>query len=115
MENKMKAISMIFLVAASISIPLSSSATEYFYCGYSNLNGSGQDYAKWGKGTDFKYNDSKQRWEWVTEHTYRYIYTDGRYELRTRTPAFDNQVGKCNAEMEMIYKKKIDEITKKYR
>ncbi len=38
-------------------------AEEYFYCGFSNLDGSGHDYAEWGKGTDFKFNQSKNRWE----------------------------------------------------
>jgi len=89
-------------------------AEEYFYCGFSNLDGSGQDYAKWGKGTDFKFNQSKNRWEWITEYTYQYIYPDGRYEQIARVDYFDNQRGQCNAEMEAIYKQKVAEIKKKF-
>ena len=102
------------IVATLITTPVSS-ANEYFYCGYSNVDGTGQDYAKWGKGTDFIYNRDKQRWEWISEYAYQYIYPDGRYEQKGRVPAFKDQIGKCNAEMEKIYKNKIEEIIKKQK
>tara|TARA_R110001592_G_scaffold336960_1_gene622738 strand:+ start:1591 stop:1875 length:285 start_codon:yes stop_codon:yes gene_type:complete len=90
------------------------SADEYFYCGFSNLDGSGQDYARWAKGTDFNFNDSKNRWEWVSEYTFQYIYPDGRYEQISRGDLFDNQRGYCNAKMEAIYNQKMAEIKEKY-
>ena len=50
---------------------------NYFYCGYTNIDGTAQDYSKWGKGTDFKYSEANSRWEWITEYTFQYIYPDG--------------------------------------
>ncbi len=89
-------------------------SSDYFYCGFSNLDGSGQDYAKWGKGTDFKYNQSKDRWEWVSEYAYQYIYPDGRYEQIPRGDLFDAQQGQCNESMEAIYNEKTADLKKKY-
>lgn len=86
---------------------------EYFYCGYTNIDGSNQDYSKWGKGTDFKYNASKNRWELINEYTSQYIYPDGKYEQITKVSYFDNRKGLCNSEMEKIYKKET-EIIEKY-
>ncbi len=37
---------------------------EYFYCGYTNIDGTGQDYAAFEKGSDLKYNENADRWEW---------------------------------------------------
>jgi len=67
-----------------------------------------------GKGTDFKYNESMKRWEWVDEWSAQYIYPDGRYEQIEKTAGFGNHKGQCNSEMEAIYKKKVAEIQKKY-
>lgn len=103
----------IFLSLALLSMPLLASG-DYFHCGFSNLDGSGQDYAKWGKGTDFKFNKTKDRWEWVSEYTYQYVYPDGRYEQIARVDYFDNQRGQCNEEMENTYKRKMGEIKEKY-
>jgi hypothetical protein len=115
-DTTMKLILNIFaIIIATLTTITVSADNEYFYCGYSNIDGTGQDYAKWGKGTDFIYNKDKQRWEWISEYAYQYIYSDGRYEQKWRTPAFKDQIGKCNAEMEKIYKNKIEEIKKKYK
>ncbi len=91
-------------------------AEEYFYCGFSNLDGTGQDYSKWVKGGDlssFKYNKDKKRWEWITEYTYQYIYDNGKYEQIARSEIFDNQIGKCNKAMEKAYKNEIRKIFSK--
>jgi hypothetical protein len=91
-------------------IAVSVSADEYFYCGYTNKDGTGQDYAKWGKGTDFKYNKSTQRWEWISEYISNYIYPDGRYVGKGKAPGFADRVGRCDNEAEKIYKKNIEEL-----
>lgn len=83
---------------------------EYFYCGYTNLDGSAQDYSKWGKGTDYTYNDGNSRWERITEYTYQYIYLDGRYEQEARAAFFDDQEGVCNLDMKLIYTQRMNEI-----
>ncbi len=101
-------------LGSSLVFSVNAGSGEYFYCGYANIDGSGQDYSKWGKGTDFKYNKDRNRWEWITESTYQYIYPDGRYEQIARVPYFDNLKGSCNSEMEKAYKKKMAEITKKH-
>jgi len=100
-----------------LSSEIINAETQYFYCGYANLDGTGQDYSRSIKGGElsaYKYNKDKKRWEWITEYTYQYIYDNGKYEQITRSAIFDNQVGKCNKEMEKIYKNKMAEIYKKY-
>lgn len=87
---------------------------SFFYCGFTNTDGTGQDYAKFGKGTDFKYNESMKRWEWVDQFTAQYIYPDGRYEQIEKTAGFGSQKGQCNSEMEAVYKKKMAELKKKH-
>lgn len=82
-----------FLLCLMLTGNASLAAEEYFYCGYSNLDGSAQDYAKFGKGTDFKFNKSNNRWEWNTKYTYQYIYPNGQYEQIARVGIFDNQNG----------------------
>jgi len=113
----MKFITVCLSIAAISAMPLNSSnaADDYFYCGFTNINGTEQDYAKWGKGTDFKYNESAKRWEWISEYAYQYIYPDGKYEQKARVSYFDNKIGKCNSDMERIYKKKISELKEKYK
>ena len=88
---------------------------EYFYCGFITLDTGGQDYAKWSKGKDFKYNQLNKRWEWVDEFSAQYIYPDGRYEQIEKTAGMGNHKGVCNAEMEAIDKRKVAEIQKKYK
>jgi hypothetical protein len=83
---------------------------DYFFCGVTLIDGSEQDYRKWGKGTDFIYNEANERWEWITEFTYQYIYPDGRYEQIARVDFFEDEIGVCNREMEVIYNQRIDEI-----
>jgi len=108
-----------YIVTFSLAVILSLSAIsfaqdqEYFYCGYTDMDGSAQDYSKWGKGTDFKYNEAKKRWEWVTEFTFQYIYPSGKYEQKTRVSFFENQKGQCNEAMEKIYKEKMKKLLKK--
>lgn len=108
-----KTLSIIALMTCVSTISVA--GDEFFYCGFTNTNGSGQDYAKWGKGTDFKFNGGTQRWEWITEYTDQYIYPDGRYVQRAKVSFFNDEAGKCNGEMEKIYKKKLEEITNKYK
>lgn len=99
-----------FALCSSISLAQEDEAQEYFYCGYTNLDGTAQDYSKWGKGTDFTYNEGSSRWEWISEYTYQYIYPDGRYEQIARVAFFDDQKGNCNSEMERIYTQKLNEL-----
>lgn len=47
--------------------PAETEADSYFYCKYKNLDGTGLDMAKWGRGTDFKWVPSRKVWEWRTE------------------------------------------------
>jgi len=94
---------------------MSFATQEYFYCGYSNLDGSAQDYSKFGKGTDFQFNKLKNRWEWNTKYTSQYIYPNGQYEQIAHSDLFDNQRGACNAAMEAIYKRKLTELMNKFR
>lgn len=82
----------------------------FFYCGVTLKDGSEQDYRKWGKGTDFIYSEANERWEWITEFTYQYIYPDGRYEQIARVNFFEDEIGVCNEEMEVIYNNKIAEL-----
>jgi len=98
--------------AATVDVPTGDieRGEEYFYCGYTNLDGSGQDYSKWGKGTDYTYNEGNSRWEWITEYTYQYIYLDGKYEQEARVAFFDDQKGICNLEMELIYTQRLSKI-----
>ena len=67
----------------------------------------------WGKGTDFKYNESMKRWEWVDQFTAQYIYPDGRYEQIEKIAGFGNLKGQCNSEMEVVYKMKMAELKKR--
>ena len=101
-------------IQVSIAVPPDDAiqVEEYFYCGHTNLDGTAQDYSKWGKGTDFIYSDENNRWEWVTDYEYQYIYPDGRDEQKARVAFFDDQKGVCNSEMEQIYKKRLEEIVK---
>ena len=96
-------------------VGVNSQDEQYFYCGYTNLDGSAQDYSKWGKGTDFEYNEANSRWEWISEYTFQYIHPDGRYEQKARVAFFDDQLGHCNSEMERIYNQKVNETLQKNR
>jgi hypothetical protein len=112
----MKAMLNILVIAIILSMPVVVSATdEYFYCGYTNMDGTGQSYGKFGKGTDFKYNKNNQRWEWINKYEIRFIYPNGKYELKPLVSFLDEKTGKCNAEMEKIYKNKMEEIINKYK
>jgi len=106
------------LVLFFVFILLTSTASaseEYFYCGFTNTDGSAQNYAQWGKGTDFKFNARKDRWEWITEYTRQYIYPSGAYEQKTKVPYFQNQFGVCNSQMKEIYDEKIQALIKQYQ
>lgn len=91
------------------------SSSNYFYCGFSNDDGTGQDYAKWGKGTDFKFNQARNRWEWISKYSNQYIYSDGRYRQISKLPGVRNQSGTCNSAMERIYKQKMSGLINQYR
>ena len=53
---------------------------EFFYCGYTDLDDTNQGYNKFGKGTDFIFNEGEDRWERITDVSAEYIYSGGRYE-----------------------------------
>ena len=100
----------ILLISFVVNLHVFADDENYFYCGFSNLDGSGQNFAKWGKGTDFKYNNSKDRWEWLSEYSNQYIFPDGRYEQVALVSYFENQKGLCNEKMEKIYKQKLKDL-----
>ena len=77
----------------------------YFFCKFSNLDGSGRDIAKWGKGTDFKYIPSRKVWEWRTKYTVQTIDVNGRYYQKALQPIFDDQIGECGSVAEREYTK----------
>lgn len=88
---------------------------SYFYCKFHNLDGSGEDIARWGKGTDFNFVPNKNIWEWRTEYTIQSIDSTGGYYQRSLNPVFKDQVGKCGPEIEVEYKERMKEIIEKYR
>ncbi|MGV7235641.1 MAG: hypothetical protein ACQ9ET_05210 [Nitrosomonadaceae bacterium] len=106
-------VSLLIVFVGSAEVAAGQGTDESFYCGYTNTDGTGQDYSEFGKGTDFKFNNKNNRWEWVSEYSAQYIYPNGRYEQISKLAG--NQVGVCNSEMEKIYKQKIKEIMDKHR
>lgn len=111
----MKKVLLIAIVLISFEIngaEMTDESNNFFYCGITLKDGTGQDYVKWGKGTDFIFNESTDRWEWVTEFTYQYIYPDGTYEQIARVNFFDDEVGVCNDKMEAIYNQQLAELLK---
>jgi len=111
---KTKLIISIFTICI-ISFSYNSYANEYFYCSYTNTDGTGQDYSKWGKETDFKYNKVKNRWEWDSKYSLQIIFPDGRYKQFAKVSYFDNQTGECSPRIEKIYKKRLSEILKRHK
>lgn|GEM_PF-4970365 len=88
---------------------------SYFYCKFRNLDGSEEDMARWGKGTDFTYVPSKNMWEWRTEYTIQSIDSSGGYYQTALNPIFEDQVGRCGPDIEMEYKERLREIMEEYR
>lgn len=97
------------------AIESQSDSGSYFYCKFHNLDGSGEDIARWGKGTDFSFVPNKNMWEWRTEYTIQSIDSTGGYYQRSLNPIFEDQVGKCGPEIEVEYKERMKEIIEKYR
>ena len=68
------------LTLALLTFTANADDDEFFYCGYTDLDGTNQGYNKLGKGTDFIFNEAEDRWERITDVSAEYIYSDGRYE-----------------------------------
>ena len=90
------------------------SDNEFFYCKYQNLDGTGVDWSRWGKGTDFKYMPEKKVWEWRTKYAVQTINENGAYYQRALVPYFSDQMGRCDKNAEKEYKQKLEEIKKRY-
>lgn len=88
---------------------------SYFYCKYTNVDGSEEDIARWAKGTDFNFVASKNMWEWRTAYTIQSIDSRGGYYQRALTPIFEDKVGRCGPDIEMEYKERLREIIEEYR
>ncbi|WP_415902199.1 hypothetical protein ACMXYR_14945 [Neptuniibacter sp. QD29_5] len=88
---------------------------KYFYCEIRSLDGTYLDVARWGKGTDFKYNSAKKRWEWESSYSDQYIYPDGRYVQYGKHVGFDDQKGHCGSSAEQKYKQNLEIIIRKYQ
>jgi len=100
---------------ASDSNESQSENDSYFYCRFHDLDGSGLDIARWGKGTDFKFVPSKNMWVWRTEYTVQSIDSNGGYYQRALDPMFNDQIGECGLETELAYKRRVKEIMEEYR
>ena len=88
---------------------------SYFYCKFKNLDGSGEDIARWGKGTDFTFAPTKNMWEWRTEYTIQSIDSRGGYYQTALNPIFEDQVGRCGPDIEIEYKERLRKVMEEYR
>jgi hypothetical protein len=88
---------------------------SYFYCKFRNLDGSEEDIARWGKGTDFIFVPSKNMWEWHTEYAIQSIDSSGGYYQTALNPIFEDKIGRCGPEIEMEYKERLKAIKEEYR
>lgn len=88
---------------------------SYFYCKFSNLDGSEEDIARWGKGTDFIFVPNKNMWEWRSEYAIQSIDSSGGYYQTALNPIFEDKVGRCGPDIEVEYKERLGEIKEEYR
>lgn len=97
--------------SASVASPADD---QFFYCNTRDVDGSGEDINKWGKGTDFQFVADKNIWEWRTEYSVRSIDASGGFYENSIIRHGTDRVGECGPEIQWQYEKRLEVIKEKF-
>lgn len=87
------------------SAPATSQPDYRFFCNTRDVDGSGEDINKWGKGTDFQFVAEKNIWEWRTKYSVRSIDASGGFYETSMIRNGTDRVGECGPEIQWQYEK----------